>query len=395
MTTTLARAVASLEERIYLADVIVVARLVSADADTLTFSAVEYLKGAGAAEFTVRASTVGRDTQYDNRDAVLFLAAPDGQARSGKSAASFDFADTTNFDYGGDSREVTHYTGDRPEGYAFDARNPVWLPAESVGRGTRDAGTTSFIADPGSSVTLSDLRATIAWVEGGAGVPGYDLCILGALDEIRYSRDWETYHGTPFTKEPFHIALDSGLPRGEEFTDYGTHGWPGYDRVWLTGPDADLFVAQNIDDDADPTNGFRNAVLTARPLPGATYRVRDHGQASVYEPCNFIATFNYVDYVVTVTPPAGYSTRGVLRSGGYQQCRRGRRRRNGVLEPAAFTVGGASATITGLEWEGRRRHHDAQPRRVAGGACLGLHRRSTAPCRSHCRSTTPRRAGAR
>ncbi len=55
-------AVASLEERIYLSGTIVLARLLSAEGDVPRFRAVEYLKGTGASEFTVRASTVGRDT---------------------------------------------------------------------------------------------------------------------------------------------------------------------------------------------------------------------------------------------------------------------------------------------------------------------------------------------
>ena len=111
-------AVASLEERIYLSDIVVLARLLSAEGDVLRFRAVEYLKGTGASEFTVRASTVGRDTQYDDRDAVLFLVVSDGQARSGGGTppSAFDFADSTTFDYAPDSYGPTRYAGNRPVG---------------------------------------------------------------------------------------------------------------------------------------------------------------------------------------------------------------------------------------------------------------------------------------
>ena len=355
-------AVASLEERIYLSGTIVLARLVSAEGDVLRFRAVEYLKGTGTSEFTVRVPTVGRDTQYDGRDAVLFLAASDGQTRSGRSATSFEFADTTTFDYGG-SHDATRYTGDRPGGYAFDARNPVWLPAEpgtsesSTGKTTRSSSSTStsFITDPGSTVSLDTLRSRIAWVEGGPGVAGYTLCIRGSLAYMRYFRDWEAYHGTPYSKPEFEAKIDSGLARGTEFTDYGTYGSPGYDgydRVWLTGPDADLFAAKIIDDDTDPTNGFRPAVVTARPLPSGTYRVTNHLQSFAFEPCNYRTAFNYLDWVVTVTPPTGaHSVHEAFFDPVAIGAAVGADGANGVLKPAAFTVGGASATITSLKWE--------------------------------------------
>ena len=355
-------AVASLEERIYLSGTIVLARLLSAEGDVLRFRAVEYLKGTGASEFTVQASTVGRETQYDGRDAVLFLAASDGQTRSGRSATSFEFADTTTFDYGG-SHDATRYTGDRPGGYAFDARNPVWLPAEpgtsasSTGQTTRSSSSTStsFITDPGSTVSLDTLRSRIAWVEGGAGVAGYAQCIRGSLAYMRNFRDWEAYHGKPYTKPEFEARIDSGSARGTEFTDYGTYGSPwydGYDRIWLTGPDADLFAAKIIDDDTDPTNGFRPAVVTARPLPSGIYSVTDHAQSFAWEPCNYRTAFNYLDWVVTVTPPTGaHPVHEAFFDPVAIGAAVGADGTNGVLKPAAFTVGGASATITSLEWE--------------------------------------------
>ena len=50
--------------------------------------------------------------------------------------------------------------------------------------------------------------------------------------------------------------------------------------MWLTGPDADLFAAKIIDDDTDPTNGFRTGRRDGkRPLPSGTYRVTNHLQS--------------------------------------------------------------------------------------------------------------------
>ena len=137
----LGAAVASVEERIFLADVIVRANLVSAADGVLRFRAIEYLKGAGADEFSVQASTNGRDTQWDGIEAVLFLSTPASGAAADSSVATlseFDFSDTTEFDYQPlNEVAATSYTGDLPKGYTVDSRNPVWLPLESgAGSGT-------------------------------------------------------------------------------------------------------------------------------------------------------------------------------------------------------------------------------------------------------------------
>ena len=87
-----------MEERIYVADVIVRATLVSAEDGLLRFNAVEYLKGTGAKKLAVRVSTSGRNTQWDDQEAVLFLTLSTDQSQprsSGSSTAAFEFADTT------------------------------------------------------------------------------------------------------------------------------------------------------------------------------------------------------------------------------------------------------------------------------------------------------------
>ena len=56
-------AVASLEERIYLSEVIVRARLRSAANNVATFRTIEYLKGKGPSTLTVSVNTSERSTQ--------------------------------------------------------------------------------------------------------------------------------------------------------------------------------------------------------------------------------------------------------------------------------------------------------------------------------------------
>ena len=93
----------SLEQRIYMADAIVRATFVSEANGLLHFTAVEYLKGSGPSTFAVQATAGKRDTQRDNREAVLLLAGSDGGAadatRDGPTA-DFEFTDTTDYVHG-------------------------------------------------------------------------------------------------------------------------------------------------------------------------------------------------------------------------------------------------------------------------------------------------------
>ena len=153
-------ATASIEERIWLADVVVRANLQSSAAGLLTFGAVEYLKGAGPSTFTVIAETDGRPTTWDGQEAVLFLNTA-ASSRSESKATSYAFTDTTTWSYVPGPEDS--YTGTLPAGYTVDSRNPVWVPLSSggAGGGRGDSG-------GGESLDLDDLRATIAWL-GGSG----------------------------------------------------------------------------------------------------------------------------------------------------------------------------------------------------------------------------------
>ena len=113
------KATASIEERTYLSDVVVKARLVSAGNDVLNFTAIQYLKGTGPKKFKVRAETEGRNTQWDNQDAVLFLRTLTGQTED------FEFTDSTTWDYLSAQHSSQRYTGALPEGYTIGTRNPV------------------------------------------------------------------------------------------------------------------------------------------------------------------------------------------------------------------------------------------------------------------------------
>ena len=265
----LGKATASVEERIFLSDVVVKARLASAGDGTLRFNAIQYLKGTGPTRFSVKASTEGRNSQWDNQDAILFLKRLAGQTEY------FKFTDTTSWDYWEEPGSPEYqsnpsiastYTGDLPEGYTIGTRNPVWLPvatsssasggesggasSQNYGRSASPIDSDNIITEYGDgapqTITLAKLQQTIQWatpsedgsVSGGDGGSGrrsadtasapfprasateytreeYTNCIRSAVDWIRWERDIKA-HPDPNheLKQPIHQVhqVDSGMP---------------------------------------------------------------------------------------------------------------------------------------------------------------------------------------
>ena len=376
------KATASLEERVYLADVVVRARLVSAASDVLTFTAVTYLKGGGPSNFTVQASTTGRDTQWDDRDAILFLTALTDEAED------FVFTDTTEWDYweswGGPIDAPYSYTGDLPEGYHVRSRNPVWLP---VGGGTGGASGLSTQTQPDiiveydakgspetvSAAKLSGLISTLTPPSGNSGVRGslgspagrftaedVKNCIIIVVGSRRSIRDYAAYYGEPWKPPVGRFIIDSGQALSTAYRfNYGLDfneaisGNQKYDSFGLSGPDAHLFNARVYDDDSDSVNGYTADVVTRRPLPAGVYRFKYHTYHFLFEPCGYDDESEVRDMIVAVHAPPGTiheaffdpatTTEGVGYFTGATT--------TGVLKQAEFSVGGVSTTITGLKWE--------------------------------------------
>ena len=361
-------ATASLEERIYSADVVVRATLLSVEADGYRFQAVEYLKGTGPKSFTVQASTANRNARWDGREAVLFLSrAAGGQrnnARSNTPGAAFTFTDTTAI---GDYIEPSYaqaYAGSLLTGDTIDRNNPVWLPAVetsgSSGRGSRSTDGTSndYITDrsPGGrndpTVSLADLRTKIAWIEGATDAgEEYRECIQASLNNIRYRRDWEAWYGAPQRKyPPLDYEIASGAAKGTVVVSSSFASTSKYHgAAFLDSPDASLFGIDYVDDDDDPGNGWSLAITTARPLPAAVYTATEQFQPARYFPCDFVSPTNQVPTEVTVTAPEGtvheaFFDPATLSTGdGYDGTA-------GTLEPAGFSIDGTTTAITRLKW---------------------------------------------
>ncbi len=351
-------ATASVAERIYASDVVVRATLLSASDDLLRFRAVEYLRGSGATEFTVSATTANRNTAWDGQEAVLFLALPKSGGGSGSSdstASLFEFADTTTWNYG----EAVSYTGALPAGHTIDSRNPVWMPAQSGGAGGTSGSTTSaYITESTSpagvsqpSISLADLRTKIAWIGGGKGIAGYAECVLKGLKYERHFRDLEVYYQSPIALHLEPVQISSGT--SAIVYDYGGDEFltePAYNVFWLSGTDAGLFHSTIIDDDTTASNGYTVRVITARPLPSGVYRFFEHYQAYRHVPCNFRSPHQRMELQVTVTAPTGTVHEAFFDPVTIGNAL-GADSDNGTLHPVAFSLADASSSIASLGWE--------------------------------------------
>ena len=325
----------SVEWRIAASDAVVRATLSSTTSTSLRFAVAEYLKGTGPSTITVTADPTLRNTDHDNREAVLFLdrGSAGSSGGSGTSGGEFVFTDSHSDD----------------PGYTVDTLDPAWLPAEAgTGGGSGSSSGKVFITDSGTAtggsqeiVSLADLRTKIAWIEGGQNVAGYIDCIWSAIFNLRYLRDHQAYYGKPWAPIEFGASLDSGTGMGAVVGDYGDRRGAGYSRIWLTGGDAAYFNVMIVDDNEIASDGSYIRTATARPLPAGVYRFRDHEIPYKYMPCNYTPGTWKLDWVVTVTAPAG-----TLHEAFFDPTAAG----TGDVSPTSFTVDGTDAEIMGLGW---------------------------------------------
>ena len=386
----------SLEEQVFFSDAIVRASLLSASAGTesvpsdpgvaptyravheLRFTVHEYLKGSGPSEVLVvvrdedtfvaetdalswaQEQLTERETTWDDREGVLFLRTAEpyqsGGASGGSQRSTAQSSPVPALEF-----TLSNYVVQTPWDYSIDTLSRAWMPSGDAGssapRSSESSSTARqaqvYITDGSQSpppvVSLLDLRSKITELEttlaSGAGIEGFWECIGTKILRERTYRA-----GPPWTPAQFEATLVSGSAAGTEVhRKYNPYRETQYHRFWLSGQAGGLF--QTLIDDADsvPDNGYDHALALARPLPAGEYRVNYNKQHYVYFPCNFVPD-SYSEWTVTVTAPAGtlheafFDPVAVGAAVGADGS-------NGVLEPAAFTVGGASATITSLKWE--------------------------------------------
>ena len=363
---------ASMEGRVYQADVVVRARLVSAGNDVLRFRAISYLKGTGPTVFTVSAETEGRDTQWDNQDAILFLLEYSG-------TEDFEFVDTTEWRYYKSGIAATTYTGNLPDGFTLGTNNPVWVPvisllSTSTTRSVRSGESRIQLEPQGTNLpplyaTESALQDAINWIAGppndlvtkslGADSPTseeYNLCVTSGLRFIRDTRDLIAHGVSEDDAKVYRrpVELESGLAAGAVVIPFNHYfREPAYFKSSIRG--ANRYIVSHTDDDnTDPSDGFDYSIITTRPIPAGHYEAKHNMQPSHHQACDFAPEDVYMLLIMTVTPPPGTiheaifdpatTTTGVGYFTGATT--------TGVLKPAEFSVGGVSTTITGLKWGG-------------------------------------------
>ncbi len=375
----------SLDRQIFFSDVIVLANFVSATAGTetipkaseqptyrptvtLTFNAVEYLKGSGPNTFSVELSAIGREqywengeryngyltqakaleeaqqlvsdrnTDYDDRPGVLFLKGPvapvtssDGSAGGSTATSNYNFLLFNALIQGSFMVDV-------------DSMSRAWLPYQNA------TGNPTLITnspppariraseDP-DTMTLVGLKTRIGeiadMIKEGDGTEAYSECIFSKL--VRH----EYYRGQP-TNKPATFTLQSGQAAGMELYRSSLVDGAAYNVYTTTGPDANRFSHDVVDDDSVATNGYYYVQATARPLPAGDYTTKFHIQHHSHIICNFNPTHNnYISYEVTVEAPAG-----TLHEAFFDPVESGQ----DEVSPASFSVGGTATEIKGLEW---------------------------------------------
>ncbi len=356
------RVAPSIEQQIFLADVIVRATLQSATATTetlpsdpgvaptylsvqeLRFAVHEYLKGSGPtdllvvvrgrhanpveaeardfADWTVQA----RVSTWDARQAVLFLETPSRPY----TPSAWQFV-LSNYDQ-------------PPWAYSVDTLSRAWLPAQDTP--AEGEVPTSFITDgaqsPPPTITLVDLRARIATMEAelkaGEGIDGYAGCLYGRVLRERYNR------ADPWTPLQEAVTIPSGSAAATELSrGTNAHDDPEYSRYWLSGPNAAQFEVRISDDDGQASTGYDHLLVAARPLPAGEYDVFYNSQQYTRFVCNFVPDDAYGHFTVTVTAPAGTVHEAFFDPAALGSGVVGRDAAQGVLAPAAVGVAGDAA----------------------------------------------------
>ena len=332
-------------------------------------SGVTYVSRSDA-EAARRSLTDGRDTRWDDLEAIFFLEAEPWEMFSAIKATGTYFISAA-LDFSGDDFMSIHsrYT-------------QLWLPIAPSSTGTGDdkrflldapvnannQQTSGGASDP-PTITLRDLKAKIAGlnaeIAAGDGSNEYLRCV-----QVKYRLDRVESHAKSEGRE---ITLraevnthttTAGTPAHTVIYEVQTVGWYPDDKIlttWLEGGDAALFevvdgteiTTRDRDGDGELEAGvdwilYQQMLRNVRPLPGGTYSFTIKDLSDVATPCNDVEAH---EWTVSATAPEN-----VLHELLFDPVTVGEAiaadDTNGVLKPAAFTDGdGSSATIEGISYE--------------------------------------------
>ena len=296
-----------------------------------------------------------RDTQWDDRKAIIFLYGP-GSGFGASLDAQLQLADHFLL-YVGDPYSPDDF-------YSLHSKsNKRWLPAASSTSSTGDSQ--EFLLDvppPMETFTLSELKRRIAELStelnGGGGSERYRECVLEKYQYIRNQRNWPDERGYTYGAWDLYYSVASAQPAGTVLDWRHLHGddpITDYESpIQFEGRDAALFDTAVTESTILEMAGeyvetkYVEIVRLARPLPAGEYRVDLKESWPRYAVCDFVISN---ELVVTVVAPEG-----VLHEALFDPVADGSAvaadSTNGVLDPASFTdAGSATTTIDRIEWE--------------------------------------------
>ena len=323
-----------------------------------TFTVHEYLKGTGAdsivvywvdgREYETSAAatadkpriTSWRDSQWDDREAILFLYDDHSHLEDLGSGLDAKLADANTFLISVGKQYI------QDDNYSlYSERWRVWLPLSQCSRPVFETG-----CKPGvsvrcayferrvkwkvhhySTITLADLKTLIASintaVSSSSDPVAYTECLQTKYLNERMAAFHETQGRTDtdmFGRPHIVLSTASGQPAGTLINaelGYGVEGFTERSRMWLEGGDAELFTVTEGPEapytgteELEPgTFTFDFQFRTARPL--AVRRVRgikgrDLGFLQITSCAKYRPALNWT---VTVTAPSGNGSRSVFR----------------------------------------------------------------------------------
>ncbi len=370
------------------------------------FRVIEYLKGSGGDELTVRvlaedvdpmryvalavsaansrvaptptpnpsialmlaqAALNERDDRWDDREAIVFLRPSPIVRESGV----YEFANRE-----GRTPGLYNYaiTSDYENSYF---PNRAWLPAAApVSSSSSEPRYLTAAPDSPSapSISLTEIKALAAanadMMAKGKDIPGYEDCV-----RTRFEYD-ALYENRPPDMTFHEIRIPSGKPAGHMLgsSPYPRGPSPYYERHWFAGADADLFASRIADDpDNDPTTGYSVEDSTLRPLPKGEYNVFSNVQYSDWVPCGYNpeSLMNRHELTIIAIAPDGVVHEAFFDPADLGSGAAGADGGDGVLRPISFTVNGASASFESIRWDSESR---AAEIRMSPHARLANHR---------------------
>ena len=350
----------SLEVTILTSDLIVKARLNSITSDTSTdkngkyrgivkfnLTVSEHLRGTSPTmiagvwidgwPYDTRAEAMnkanmliaGRDTQWDDREAVIFL-------KSSNTTTARYLPESSHYllAWGGWDR-----TGRDDLHTLYSNQRRTWLPSssessggsgarstddsqelllalpqsarrsESAGTGETAGRSTGTDTSNGQSTTLGALKDTIrklmAEYNGGDGSSAHKECVVQKYQHLSKARNWPALYGNPYNALGVEHSLASGLASGTVVSERATYDpyvvltnpTPPLASMWVSGRDAAHFEAFNptvygVDLDNDGTLDklkSETGVRTTRPLPAGGYRITVHHESAWHAPCQYVS----------------------------------------------------------------------------------------------------------